>query len=397
MPHSLLIRNVRPLGGPAADVLIRNGRIDRIAPGLAVPSPAVEILDGEGCLLMPGLVDGHMHLDKTFVGLPWVPHQGGPTIADKIEADQRVHRSLELSVAEQAGRLIRLALGKGTTHIRSHVDIDPELGLSRLEAMVEAREAFSHAISIQLVAFPQSGVMRRPGTAELLEEAVQRGADLIGGVDPAGIDQDSRGQLDAIFAIAERRGVEIDIHLHDPGELGVHQIGMIAERTRSHGMAGRVAVSHAYCLGTLDDRRVGEAAELLAENGIAIMTTGAAHCPVPPIQRLHEAGVTVFAGSDGVRDAWTPFGDADQLERAMLVALRFNFRADPGLRLAFHAVTQGGAEALHLADYGLEAGCLGDLVLVEGGNIPDIVVTRPTRKVVVKAGRVVARDGVALV
>ncbi len=397
MQNDLFIKNVRPMGGPTADVFIRDGRIDRIGPDLAPAPSDVETIDGQNQLLIPGLVDGHMHLDKTFLGLPWVVHEAGPAILEKIEADKRVHRTMNLSVEDQAGKLIRLAISKGSTHIRSHVDIDPELGLSRLEAVAAARETFTDAISIQLVAFPQSGVMRCPGTADLLEEALRAGADVIGGIDPAGIDQDAVGQLEAIFGIAERHGVGLDIHLHDPGELGAHQLGLIAERTRRHGLAGKVAISHAYCLGTMDDVQIGRAANLLAENGISIMTTGAAHSPVPPVQRLHDAGVQVFSGSDGVRDAWTPFGNADQLERAMLVAQRFNFRTDEGLRLAFHVATHGCAQALGLSDYGLDVGCAGDMVLLDGENVAEAVVTRPPRRLVVKGGRVVARDGTALV
>jgi cytosine/adenosine deaminase-related metal-dependent hydrolase len=291
---------------------------------------------------------------------------------------------------------MRLAISKGTTHIRSHVDVDAEIGLSRLHEVMAAREALKEAVSVQLVAFPQSGVMRSPGTAALLEEAVRQGAELIGGVDPAGIDQDPKGQLDALFAIAERTGAGIDLHLHDPGELGVHQVRLIAERTRALGLGGKVVISHAYGLGTLDYVRMGEMAELLRECGIAIMTTGYSHTPVPPVQRLHDAGVTVFSGSDGVRDPWTPFGNADQLERAMLIAQRFDFRTDAGLELAFHLSTFGAAEALGIAPYGLEEGCPGDAVLVEAENVPDAVVSRPPRALVIKAGRIVARDGKAL-
>ena len=343
MPNAILIKNVRPMGGPTTDVLIRNGLIDQIGPDLAPAQPEAETVDGDGSLLIPGLVDGHMHLDKTFLGLPWVPHQAGPTTIDRIETEKVVRRTMQLSVEEQAGNLIRLAISKGTTHIRTHVDIDPELGLSNLEALVTARETFKDAVSIQLVAFPQSGVLRCPGTVELLEEAVEVGADLVGGIDPAGLDQNAVGQLNAIFSIAERHGVGLDIHLHDRGELGMHQIGLIAERTHVHGLAGKVAISHAYCLGMVDDVQVGGAVNLLVENGISIMTTGAAHSPVPPVERLRDAGVPVFSGSDGIRDAWTPFGNADMLEKAMLVALRFNFRTDEGLRLAFDTATQGGA------------------------------------------------------
>ena len=393
MQNELLIKNVRPMGGPSTEVLIRNGFFHRIGPTLALSNPEGETIDGKGCLIFPGFVDGHMHLDKTFLGLPWVSHQAGPTTFDRIESEKKLRKGMIISVEDQAAKLIRLAIGNGTTHIRTHVDIDPDLGLSRLEAMVAVRETCKDWVSIQLVAFPQSGVMRCPGTAELLEEAVKAGADFIGGIDPAGLDRDAVGQLETIFGIAERHRVGLDIHLHDRGELGVQQIGLIAERTRRHGLVGKVAISHAYCLGMVEDVQVGRAVDQIVESGISIMTTGAAHSPVPPVQRLVDAGVPVFSGSDGVRDAWTPFGKADMLERAMLIALRYNSRTDDGLRLAFDITTQGGALALGINRYGLEVGCTADLVLLEAENVPEAVVNRPPRKLVVKGGRVVARDG----
>ena len=191
MAQDLLIKNIRPMGGQTADVLIRNGLIDQVGPTMTPPQEAIETIQGEGCLLIPGLVDGHMHLDKTFLGLPWIPHQAGPTTFDRIEAEKAMRSTIPRSVEDQAGKLIRLAISKGTTHIRTHVDIDPEIGLSNLEAVMAARDTFKDVVSIQNVAFPQSGVLRCPGTAELLEEAVKAGADLIGWIDPDGLDQDA--------------------------------------------------------------------------------------------------------------------------------------------------------------------------------------------------------------
>jgi cytosine/adenosine deaminase-related metal-dependent hydrolase len=248
-------------------------------------------------------------------------------------------------------------------------------------------------VSIQVVAFPQSGVVSRPGTAELLEQAVKDGAELIGGVDPSGIDGDAAGQLDVVFGIAGRHGAGVDIHLHDGGEEGAEQIRLIAERTRALGLAGKVAVSHAFCLGMVDERRLATLLDLLREQRIAIMTTAPGDRPSPPVRRLREAGVTVGAGSDGVRDAWTPFGNADMLERAMLVAYRNGYRADPLLHDALDIATRANARVLGLEGYGLEVGCRADLVVVPGETLGEVVAMRPTRALVVSGGRVVARDG----
>jgi cytosine/adenosine deaminase-related metal-dependent hydrolase len=364
--------------------------------GIAPPAGAA-VIDGRDGVLLPALVDAHMHLDKTFWGLPWRPHEAGPTTIERIENERRLRRELRLPVDVQAERLVRQAVSRGTLHIRSHVDIDTEIGLRNFEGLMTARSRLRDTVSIQVVAFPQSGVVTRPGTAELLEQAVKDGAELIGGVDPSGIDRDARGQLDVVFGIAGRHGAGVDIHLHDPGEQGAAQIRMIAERTRALGLGGRVAVSHAFCLGMVDESEAARLVDLLRAERIAIMTTAPGDRPTPPVRRLREAGVTVGAGSDGVRDAWTPFGNADMLERAMLIAYRNGFRTDALVHAALDIVTRGNASVLGLEGYGLDPGSRADFVVLPGETIGEIVAMRPPRALVVSGGRVVARDGQCVV
>ena len=388
----LILRNVRPMGGPVADVLVRDGSIARVGPGIAA-EPGVPVIDGDHGILLPGLVDAHMHLDKTFWGLPWRGHEAGPTTLERIETERRLRRELRLPADLQVERLVRQAVSRGTVHIRTHVDVDTEIGLRNFEGVMAARSRLRDAVSIQVVAFPQSGVVTRPGTAELLERAVKDGAELIGGVDPSGIDQDAKGQLDVVFGIAGRYGAGVDIHLHDPGQQGAAQIRMIAERTRALGLGGRVAVSHAFCLGMVDEPEAGRLIDLLREERIAIMTTAPGDRPTPPVRRLREAGVTVGAGSDGVRDAWTPFGNADMLERAMLIAYRNGFRTDALVHGALDVVTHGNASVLGLARYGLAVGDRADFVVLPGETLGELVAMRPPRALVISGGRVIARNG----
>lgn len=393
MSADVLLRDVRPMAaaGPV-DVLVSDGRIARLAPGLA-PPPGASVIDGGHGILLPALVDAHMHLDKTFWGRPWRPHEAGPTTRERIDAERRLRRELALPADRQAEGLVRQAVSRGTLHIRSHVDVDTEIGLRNFEGVMTARSRLRDTVSIQVVAFPQSGVLTRPGTAELLEQAVKDGAELIGGVDPTGIDGDAAGQLDRVFGIAGRHGAGVDIHLHDGGAEGAAQIRMIAERTRALGLAGRVAVSHAFCLGMVDEGELEALLELLREQRIAIMTTAPGDRPTPPVRRLREAGVTVGAGSDGVRDAWTPFGNADMLERAMLVAYRNGFRTDRLLHDALDIATRDNAAVLGLTGYGLAPGDRADLVVVPGESLGEIIAMRPPRALVLSGGRVVARDG----
>ena len=375
-----MIRNARLPDGSRHDIEIRDGRIIALRP----PTESEP-----GVLVMPPLVDGHIHLDKTLLGLPWVPNQAaGNTVADRIEAERKVRAARTVSETETGANLVKQVVASGTLHMRSHVDIDNQLGLRNLHAILEVRERFRDLVTIQIVAFPQSGIARSPGTDRLLDEAIAQGADLVGGLDPVGIDRDLDGHLDAIFAIADRRGVGIDIHLHDGGEGGIAEMLAIAERTRAHGLGGRVAISHAFALGSVPADTATRTADLLANAGIAIMSHGPGAATMPPIQMLRAHGVEVFGGSDNIRDAWSPFGDGDMLERAMLIGYRANFRHDHDLMLPYQMVTEAAARVLGLVDYGIKVGGPADFVAVDAGSIAEAVATRPPRKWVMKAGRV---------
>jgi cytosine/adenosine deaminase-related metal-dependent hydrolase len=394
MPADLLLRNVRPMGKAPADVMIRDGRITAIAPGIALPAAAEE--DGQGMLLLPGLVEAHTHLDKTMWGMPYRPNSSGPRLIDRIENERRLRRELGIDPARQSARQVVQSVRMGTTHIRSHVDIDTVHGLWGVEGVLATRERHRDIIDIELVAFPQSGMMQRPGTAELMDRALAMGVEHVGGLDPCAIDRDPKGQLDAVFGLAQKHGRPVDIHLHETGEMGAFSLDLIMERTRALGMQGKVMVSHAFCLGSNEPAVLDPLIEGLAALDIAIMTVGSASRPAPPVKRLVEMGIRVCSGSDGIRDTWGPYGNADMLERAMFVGLRNNFRRDEEVEIAFGVCTTGGAAVLRLEGYGVAVGCVADLFLVPGATIADAVVSRPPRALVIKRGQVVARDGLCL-
>lgn len=389
-----LIRGVRPMGGAAADILVEGGRIAAIGPGLAAP-PGAAVEEGGGLLALPAFVEGHAHLDKTLWGTGWWRNEVGPRLIDRIETERRERGRLGLDPGRQAERLARDFLVRGTTRIRTHADIDTEIGTRHVEAMVALRERMRGTVDIQVVAFPQSGILVRPGTRELMERALRDGADLVGGIDPSGIDRDPKGHLDAVFGLAERHAKPVDIHLHEYGELGAFAIELILERTRALGLGGRVTISHAFCLA--DAARAAALMAEMAEAGVAIATTAPPARPVPPVRAARAAGVAVFAGNDGIRDTWTPFAMPDMLQRAMLVGLRNDFRRDDELMMAFHMITDWAAESCGFEHCGLAPGERADLVLLEAENALEAVIAQPPRRLVMSHGRVVARDGVLLV
>jgi len=379
--------------GSRRDISVEGGRIAALLSSAGNATSADDI-DLDGALVLPPLVDGHIHLDKTLLGLPWVPNQAaGNQVADRIEAERKVRAARTVSESETGANLVRQVLASGTLHMRSHVDIDNQLGLRNLHEILKVRERFRDLVTIQIVAFPQSGILRSPGTADLLDAAIIEGADLLGGLDPVGIDGDLDGHLDAIFGIAERRGVGLDIHLHDGGEGGIVELLAIAARTKAAGLSGKVAVSHAFALGSVPTARAAETADALAAAGVAIMSHGPGAATMPPLLLLRQHGVEVFGGSDNIRDAWSPFGNGDMLDRAMMIGYRANFRHDHELSVAYEMVTSAAARVLGLTDYGLHVGSRADFVAVAAGSIAEAVAARPRRKLVVKTGRVVARDG----
>lgn len=392
MTDRLLLKTLRLMGADPVDVLIDGGRITQIAD--EIPAQDGDTVEHcEGAIALPGLVDAHAHLDKTLWGMPWHPHAQGKSLQKMIDTERSLRHELDMDAARQSARQVTLALSKGTTAIRSHVDIDTDHGLKMFEGVAETRARFADVMQNEIVAFPQSGMMIRPGTVELMDQALRDGADIVGGLDPCGIDRDPKGQLDAVFGLAEKHGKPVDIHLHEAGELGAFSLDMILDRTEALAMQGKVTVSHAFCLGMNDTARVNAQLDRIAALGVSLATTAPASRPVPSVAACRERGIAICAGNDGIRDTWTPYGNACMLERAMLVGLRNNFRADVEVAWALDTCTTDGARVMELDDYGLEVGCRADLVLVEVPALSEAVTQRPARRLVISGGQIVARGG----
>ena len=405
----MLIRDVRPWGGPAADVLLDGDRIAEIRPreavvpgvgdavaGDAVPSDTVE---GRGRLALPAFSDVHVHLDSTRLGLPFRPHTGAPGVWAMMLNDRAHWRDAEVPLPERVSATLARMIAHGTTRVRSFAQVDVDCRLERFEAVAAARDEHARRADVQLMVFPQAGILREKGTTEHLEAALRLGADVIGGIDPCQLDRDPARHLDIVFDLAERHQVQVDVHLHEPGELGVFSTELIVERTLALGMQGKVTVSHGYGLGGVSESVTARVIESLAAADIAMTTVAPSSRTALSIVDLTRAGVRVGLGEDGQRDYWSPYGNGDMLDRTWQLAFTQNLRADDLIEHAVAIATIGGASIMSSAvprlenvldRPGLAAGDRADLVLVDGETVTSAVMDRGRDRTVIHDGRVVA-------
>ena len=381
-----LFINAAAADGSPLCISVADGRIVSMGPDVPAVGNA-DVVDLQGWVVLPGFVDGHIHLDKSFLGDEWHPHQTAGSLRERLAIEKQALASAK-PMAERAQALLTQAAAFGTVAMRSHVDVDATTGLTNLQTIMQVREQWRDRMHIELVAFPQAGVMSCPGTVQVLEAAAREGVDVVGGIDPTTLDGDADGQLNAVFGIAEKHGVKIDIHLHEPAEQGVEQLHRIAARTRAAGLNGRVAVSHAYSLGDVTPDVLDRVATALADAGVAIMTNAPGNRAFPPVLRLREAGVNVFSGNDNIQDAWWPYGSGDMLQRAMLVGYRSGFYTDESLHTALHLITSAGAEVLGLDGYRLAVGNEATFVAVKAPNAAAAVASAPADRRVIYKGRI---------
>lgn len=389
---ALVVRDVQVGGVSNQGILIEDGQIAAVSVDAGAGRADAVVVDGRGGIALPGFVDAHAHLDKTTWGLPYRPNTAGPTLKDLTYNERRYRGELGASVADRSSALLRRCVQLGTLFMRTHVDVDTDCGLNSLEGVLAAAESLKDEVTVEIVAFPQSGLLCRPGTDELLDAAMRNGASVVGGIDPAGYDRDPARHLDVVFEIAERHRAPVDIHLHDAGELGAWEIELIAERTRALSMRGKVTVSHAFALGMVEERRQRELVEVLADADIALATAVPLGQRTLPIGLLRSHGVRVGLGNDGIRDLWAPYGDGDVLARAEVLAKQNGYRHEEELAVAVDIATLGGAGVLGIEDYGLAPGCRADLVVVPGEVIGDALVRHAPRTAVIKGGSLLPTD-----
>lgn len=380
------LRNVRPWGETLSDIVIVDDAITAVVPASDAPLAEGQI-DGRGMLALPGLVNTHAHIDKSWWGHPWQSYGGEGGTEGRIRHERARRDELGIPGIEITSRVLTEFIRHGTTTVRTHVDVDLGLGLRGIEVVREAVAAYDGALSCEIVAFPQDGVLRRPGVLELLAEAAEAGAEHIGGLDPAGIDRDPVGQIDAIFALAAEHGCGIDIHLHDGGSLGAFQFDLIVDRTRRLGLQGKVNIAHGFAIVQVEPERRRDLLQQMAELDISMTTVAPLRMPQLDLHEFADAGVRYGFGTDGIRDLWSPYGTGDLMGIAWQYARSSGIVRDEDLLRVVELATSRAAGFAGVDRNDLSAGSRADVVLVDAENPMDALVRTPPRELTIGGGR----------
>src|SRR6266542_455780 len=394
-PFELLLRRARLPDGRLADVGTLGGRIAAI--GTLTEHPAHRAVDCGGLLLTPGLVDAHIHLDKVLLSARAPSVEG--TVAEALRVTALAKRRFTVEdIGARARRALDAAVRAGTTAMRSHVEIDPIVGLKGLEALSALKREYAPAIDLQLCAFAQEGILRSPGTEALLAKALQEGADLIGGC-PYN-DTDAHAQIDIVFRLAREFDVDVDFHIDFFDEPDHMDVLYVAEQTVRFGWQGRVAAGHVSELAALEPERLDRVAAVLKDAGIGVIILPATDLylmgrkdvrnprrGLAPAKRLLAAGVTVAAATNNILNAFTPMGTGDLALMGYLMTAAAHMGTDGDVADIFAMLTANPARILRLPDYGLYVGARADLVLWETERPAEVVTTMAPRRLVVKAGR----------
>jgi cytosine deaminase len=392
----LLLLECRLPDGRVADIGCLGGRIVEI--GALAGRAAGREIGCEGRVVTAGLVDAHIHLDKALLG-GRAPSRLG-TVAEAIRVTGEAKRGFtRQDIADRARRVLDLAVRQGTTAMRSHVEVDPIVGLMGFEAILPLRREYAPAIDLQLCAFAQEGILQMPGTEALLREALRMGADLVGGV-PYN-DTDAPRHIAIVFDLAAEFGVDVDFHadfFDEPQHL--HALH-IAEETMRRGWQGRVTLGHMSEMAALPPDELDRVARVLAQAGVAVIVLPATDLylmgrkdvravrrGIAPVKRLLAAGVTVAAATNNVRNAFTPLGTAGLPLMGYLLGVAAHMGADPELRQTLDMLTTHPARILRRPDHGLAVGGRADLVIWEAERAEDVVAALAPCRLVVKAGRV---------
>jgi cytosine/creatinine deaminase len=394
----LIIRNARLLQGDelrVVDIGIRGSTIAAIEPTL--PAEAQE-LDAAGGLLVPGLIETHIHLDKTCILDRCRIEEG--TVAEAVRETAAAKRNFTVEdVYARAKQTLQRCIAHGTMRMRTHVELDPGIGMIGFEAISQLARDYAWAMDLELCVFPQEGLTNNPGTEELLIEGLRRGARTIGAVPY--FDSDPRRQIDRIFAIARDFDAEIDMHLDLADTTDGMQVEYVCRKTEEFGWGGRVAVGHVTQMSLLPPERFGAIAAQLASAGVAVTILpstdlhlmGRSHdhaVPrgVVPAEPLRKAGVTCSISTNNVLNPFTPYGDGSLIRMANLYANVCQVSRPAELAGCLDMITGAAARLMRLDDYGIKVGGPADLVCLDASSPTEAIASLAQPLWGTKRGRV---------
>lgn len=399
----LLISNVRIADeGPLTDIAIEGGKITAIDQNIT--AEAGNRIDAGGRAAIPGLLEPHLHLEKAFF------HRRLPVRSGTLEEAIRITGILKgkqehADVMERSRRVLDMAVKNGTVAIRAHPDVDLIQGLIGVETALELKEEYRGLVDLQIVAFPQEGILKSRGTIELMEEAMKLGADVVGGCPYNELTwEDTKRHIDMVFDLAQRYGAPVDMHADfadDATDPRFMSASHIARRTIETGYQGRVSLGHVTSLGALAPEEAKPILELLHEADIHIVTLPATDVylggrkdvknqrrGLTPVRALRDAGVNVTYASNNIRNAFTPFGKADPLLIGNFLAHLIQFGTPEAQADVLRMGTYDAARAMGITDYGIAIGKRADLVILDTYQVSDALLDIPVRSWVIKNGKI---------
>lgn len=407
---NLVVRNVVVPGAPGPrTILIENGRIAQVERAEASPErDGVPVVEGEGRAVLPSFVEPHLHLDKALLDAR-LPNLDG-TLAGAIKVTGALKSQFTVEdCVDRARQVLDMAIANGTGMIRSHPDVDPIARLVGAEAMFQLREEYRGRIDLQVVAFPQEGIVKAPGEVELLEECLRNGADVVGGCtynEPT-LEQ-CHEHIDTVFDLAEKYDVPVDMHCDfavDTADPRYTLVEHIADVTIARGMQGRVSLGHMTSLAALAAPHRIQVWDKIRQAGLNIVVLPFTDMHlnardddhdvrrgVAPVNLMWDVGLSVGISSNNVRNAFTPFGNADILDVALFLAQVGHMGSPAQFQHLLDTITYKNAEIVGISDgYGLKVGDRADLVVLDNDDPVDALLSRSVRSAVVKGGRVVAQ------
>ncbi len=386
------------------DIGIENGKIKTIAD--SIKEKGSSEINAMGNLVIPPFIDPHIHLDKVNIVDVVRPNVSG-TLQEAIEIiwDKKATYTNE-DVVARSEEVIKRAISNGTLKIRTHVDVDTIGGLKPLYGVLALKEKYKSVMDLQIIAFPQEAIIKDPGCEQLMWDAMEAGADIVGGM-PANENtpEDSKRHIEICFDIAEKYDVDVDMHIDETDDPFYRTLEMLADETIKRGWQGRVTAGHTCALAAYDDHYASYVIEKVKRAGINVITNPVTNLMLQgrkdkqPIRRgitrvkeLLEAGVNVSFGQDCIKDTFYPFGSADMLQVALITAHAAQMSLPHEIEKVFDMITYDAAKILRIDNYGIEEGNNADLVILNTDNVKDAIRLQPERLYVIKSGKIIAKS-----